>query len=299
MGLCRYLGNTSVKLPALGQGTTQTGSYAISTDEGDRQRIGVLRLGIELGMSLIDTAELYGGGHSEEVVGTAIKGIRDNVFLASKFRPENSTAEGLMRAIEGSLRRLQTDYLDLYQWHWPNPQVPLEETLDALLTLKSQGKIRFIGVSNFTVKELETARSHGGPSEIASTQVEYNLSQRAVERDVLPYCQREHVTLLAYSPLGGGSTLVDGRRSRLLRDIGEKYEKSAAQIALRWLLTRASVIPIVKSSDPKHTLENAQAAKFELDREDIERIDRGVSPAHYAYNAVPNSSAAQGRHSSF
>ena len=158
--------------------------------------------------------------------------------------------------------------------HWPNPYIPLEETLDALLTLQSRGKIRFIGLSNFAQSELERAISQCGPGKIVSNQVEYNLSQRTAERGMLDFCKQAHVTLLAYSPLGGGSTLARGKHLQFLKDISNKYEKSAAQIALRWLLLRRPVILIVKSSSHKHTLENAEVMRLDLEQEDIDTINR-------------------------
>lgn len=270
----RYLGKTSLRLAAIGQGTTQTGGYAAKSNEKDRQRIEVLRLGLELGMNFIDTSELYGGGHAEEIVGEAVKGIRQQVFLASKFNPEHNTYQGVIRAAEGSLRRLQTDYLDLYQAHWPNPQVPLQETLGAMQTLVQHGKVRYIGVSNFTPGELRAARSLGMAAEISSCQMEYNLFERTMENEMFPYCQREGVTILAYSPLDRGAGLKNGPRLKLMQALAEKYEKTVAQITLRWLLSHPSVIALVKSASREHTQENAEAMCFDLLDEDLDQIDR-------------------------
>ena len=155
----RVLGNTPVKLPPIAQGTTRMGNYAHATPEKDRQRIDALRFGIDLGLTFLDTAQLYGGGHSEEVVGRAIKGLRDKVFLASKFNPEYNSYQKLVKAVDNSLGRLQTDYLDLYQVHFPNPSVGIEETMGAMEDLVAAGKIRHIGVSNFTLAELKSARA--------------------------------------------------------------------------------------------------------------------------------------------
>jgi len=230
-------------------------------------------MGIDLGMTLIDTAELYGGGHAEELVGRAVAGIRDRVFLTSKFNPAHSSRESVKRAVVGSLRRLQTEYLDLYQIHWPNPATPLEETLGAMQDLVREGKVRYLGVSNFTLRELRAARVAGMAPEIVSNQMEYNLFQRAVESDVLPYCQRNGVLLLAYSPLDQGMPLRDARRLAALQALAAKYGKTAAQITLRWILTRPAVIALVKSASAEHTAANARVMEFDLLEEDVERID--------------------------
>ncbi len=269
----RRLGSTAVELPPLGQGTTRTGGHHGALRQQDRQRIRVLRMGIDLGMTLIDTAELYGGGRAEELVGRAITGIRDRVFLTSKFNPAHSSREGVMRAVEGSLRRLRTEYLDLYQIHWPNPATPLEETLGAMQDLVRQGKVRYLGVSNFTLDELKAARSAGMAPEIVSNQMEYNLFQRAVERDILPYCQRNGMPLLAYSPLDRGIPLRDARRAGALQTMAKEYGRTVAQVTLRWVLTRPAVIALVKSASAEHTAANAQITEFDLLDEDIKRID--------------------------
>src|SRR3989344_5163250 len=192
----RQLGRTSVLLPSIGQGTTGTGPYLSLDEDRDRQRVSVLRAGIELGMNFIDTAELYGGGHGEEIAGRAIAGLRDHVFLASKFSPSNNTSVGIEKALAGSLRRIATDYLDLYQVHWPNPYVPLEETLGCLVRLVEKGMIRHIVLCNFSLPELEQACRL---ARIASVQLEYNLVERGIESDLLPFCERNGITVLAYS----------------------------------------------------------------------------------------------------
>lgn len=271
----RTLGNTPVKLPVIGQGFTQVGSYESMTEEKDRSRIEALRYGIELGFNFLDTAELYGGGHSEEVVGKAVRGMRERVFIASKFNAEHGSFQGVIRAAEGSLRRLQTDYLDLYQMHWPNPEIPIDETLRALHSLVEQGKVRFIGVSNFTVSELAYARL-ASSLPIVSNQMEYNLFERSVEKEMLPYCQREGVTLLAYSPLDRGGILKEEPPLRLLQSLAGKYQKTVVQITLNWLLSHQQVIALVKAGSREHIIENAQATTFKLESEDIALIDSSM-----------------------
>ena len=271
--LYRPLANTTCLLPAIGQGTTQTGGYQGADVMKDRMRCDVLRFGIELGMSFIDTAELYGGGHAEEIVGRAVKGIRDRVFLASKFNPEHSRYHQVKRAAESSLKRLQTDYLDLYQMHWPNPFVPVEETLHAMRDLVKEGKVRHLGISNCTLDEIRAIRSWGTGGDIVSLQMEFNLLERSIENDTLPYCCAEGITVLAYSPLCRGWIFEDTRSRICLDGIAKKHERSIAQVAIQWLLSKPGVIAIVKTARPEHTKENAGAVEFTLSREDILSID--------------------------
>jgi diketogulonate reductase-like aldo/keto reductase len=234
----------------------------------------VLRFGIEMGMSFIDTAELYGGGHAEEIVGHAVKGIRDRVFLASKFNPEHSSYHQVKRAAESSLKRLQTDYLDLYQMHWPNPVVPVEETLHAMRDLVKEGKVRHLGISNCTLDEIKAIRAWERGDNIVSLQMEFNLLERSIENDTLPYCRAEGITVLAYSPLCRGWVFEDTRSRICLDGIAKKYERSIAQVALQWVLSKPGVIAIVKAARPEHTKENAGAVEFTLSSEDILSIGK-------------------------
>jgi len=270
----RPLGKTGVWLPPIGQGMTQTGGGRGVLQTRDRERIRVLRAGVDLGLTLIDTAEMYGGGRGEEIAGHALKGIRDDVFLTSKFNPANSSREGVKRAVEGTLARLQTDYLDLYQIHWPDPSTPLEETLGAMQDLVYQGKVRFIGVSNFTLAELEHAQSPNLAPEIVSNQMEYNLFQRDIEREMLPYCEATDMILLAYSPFEGNSLLQGGSHLIALQELATKHDKSVAEIALRWLLSRPFVVALVKSATESHTVSNARIMDFDLTGDDVKLIDQ-------------------------
>ncbi|MEK7615676.1 MAG: aldo/keto reductase [Patescibacteria group bacterium] len=234
-------------IPPIGMGT------GFSEDElKDPDRIvEAIQVGIDAGMRFIDTAENYGGGVCEELVGRAIAGKRRNVVLASKFSPEHSKYDQVIAACERSLRRLKTDYLDLYQTHWPNPGVPFEETLRALHYLKEQGKIRAIGMSNVGIKEL--------PRDVVSLQQEFNLFERTVEYDgTLDYGQKNNVSIIAYSPLD------QGRTDRTL----------PSQLQLAWLVSHDGVIAIPKSANPKHVKENAEAMRIVLKAEDKARIDR-------------------------
>jgi len=259
----RRLGRTDIQLPLVGQGTTGTGSFSSLDEERDRNRVSVLRAGIESGSNFIDTAELYGGGHGEELAGRAIAGIRDRVFLASKFNPSHSAAAELEKALERSLRRLGTDYLDLYQVHWPNPFVSREETLGCLTRLVEKGKIRHIGLSNFSLAELKEACRI---ADIASVQLEYNLIERNIENDILPFCERSGITVIAYSPLDRGRSLLGGP---LLDRLGEKYRCTSAQIILNWVTRYESVVAVTMTTSLVHMMEISSASKLSLEPADM------------------------------
>jgi diketogulonate reductase-like aldo/keto reductase len=276
MNPSRLLGNTNQTLPAIGQGTTKMGGYESLNPASDLARIKAIRIGIDLGLNLIDTAELYGGGHSEEVVGKAVRGIRDQVLIASKFNPGHATFQGVIQSLENSLKRLQTDYLDLYQLHWPNPDIPMEETLSGLHSLVRDGKIRFIGVSNFTQTELIQFQSLS-ELPIVSNQMEYNLLERSIEEEMLPHCQNNKVTLLAYSPLDRANKLLHGPKKKLLQTLANRYNKSTVQIMLNWILSHPGIVALVKAGSQEHIQENAHSLDFDLCAEDIQTIDRAFS----------------------
>jgi len=249
------------------------GGFSAPDYKYDEMAIRALRRGIELGITLIDTAEMYGGGHSEEVVGMAIKGLREKVFIATKVWYTNLRYDDVLRSAEKSLRRLQIDTIDLYQVHWPNPHIPLSETMRAMERLVLDGKVRFIGVSNFSVKLMEEARAALSKIDIVSNQVEYSLLSREVEDDILPYCEKENITLIAYSPLGRGNILNDPR-SRILREVAKKYNKTLVQVALNWLIAKKPVVAIPKAINLSHVEENVNAAGWRLSDEDLELLSR-------------------------
>jgi len=260
----KQLGST-IKLPAIGQGM---GDYS-----WDDRQIEILRTGINLGMNFIDTAEGYDNGHSEEIIGKAIKGIRDKVIIGTKFSPEHNSYDGILRAVERSLRRLKTDYIDLYQIHWPNPSIPLEDTMSAMERLISEGKVRCIGVSNLYLRELQEAQAALADEKIVSLQTEYNLFDRTIEGELLPFCEHNKIIIIAYSPLDQGRIADGDRRRNLLGKIAGKYNRSLAQIALRWLISKLPVVAIPKAKSLQHLKENAASADFDLDEEDIREID--------------------------
>jgi len=270
----KKLGSTDIRIPAIGQGCMGVGGYLSRDGADDAARVKTLRLGIELGMTFIDTAEAYGNGHSEELVGRAVRGIRDKVFIATKFSPEHNSYDNVLQSAEGSLRRLNTEYIDLYQVHWPNPGIPLSETMRAMTELLKSGKIRYAGVSNFSIRELKEAQAALPEDEIVSIQVEYNLFDRSIESGILPYCESQSMTAIAYSPLDQGKIAGGGDKVKTLQKIAGKYDKTEAQVALNWLTSHPSVVAIPKAASPGHVKENASAADFELSDEDFEEISR-------------------------
>ncbi|MEM4882992.1 MAG: aldo/keto reductase [Nitrososphaerota archaeon] len=263
----RRLGKTGEKIAAIGLGTWGIGGGMSPDYSADKQAIEAIQYAIELGMNHIDTAEIYGGGHSEELVGEAIKKFRrDEVFIASKVWHTNLKYDDVLRACERSLKRLQTSHIDLYYIHWPNPLIPLSETMRALERLHDEGRIRYIGVSNFSASLIEEARSYLSHADIVANQVEYSLYERSIERDLIPYCYEKGITVVAYSPLGQGklyrelSSSRPSKRVRVLREVAERYSKTPIQVALNWVIWREHVITIPKSIRKEHLEENAGAA---------------------------------------
>jgi len=256
-------------VPILGQGTWFMGDRA-------RQRkdeIASLQLGIDLGMTLIDTAEMYGDGAAEELVGDAIAGRREEVFLVSKVLPNNATRRGTIAACERSLARLKTDWLDLYLLHWRGG-TPLAETLAALEELVRTGKIRHWGVSNFDGGDMkELVRLRGGSS-AATNQVLYNLTRRGIEYDLLPWCREHGVPVMAYSPIEQGRLL--GHRA--LQEVAEQHAATPAQVSLAWVLRQERVIAIPKAGTEAHVRENRGALDIALTAEDIKALDRSFPP---------------------
>lgn len=261
---------------AIGQGTIGAGSHSGTTPERIRKRIKVILSGIEEGITFLDTGEDYEDGHAEEILGKAVKRLRGRVFISSKFKPVNNTFAGVLKAAETSLKRLKTDYIDLYQIQWPNPQVPLSETLEAMMKLVEQDKVRFLGVSNFTYTQLKEARELSG-DKIVSIQTEYNLLNRDVEKEILPYCIDTGLTLIAYSPLSRWSASLKQHERIMLERLCKKYTATMPQIFLNWLISRKNIIALTQTMSLGHIRENAQAANFTLDRADMEEMSRVFS----------------------
>lgn len=233
-----------------------------------------LRMGLEAGALFIDTAESYG---SEPVVGEAVRGLRDRVFLATKVSPQNFRPSDLRRSVEASLKRLGTDFVDLLQLHEPNPAVPIDDTMGAVAELITAGKVRFAGVSNFSVAQLQAAQKALGRFPIVSNQVRYNLIDRTIETDVLPYCRANHVTIIAYCPLARGlSRIRDCDPTGAIDELSRETGKSPAQIVLNWCVCQTGVVAIPKGNSVEHILDNCGASDWRLNKEQLARLDERV-----------------------
>jgi diketogulonate reductase-like aldo/keto reductase len=243
-------------------------------ESGDRAAsIAALRRGLDLGMTHVDTAEMYGSGAAEEMVGEAIAGRRDEVFLVSKVLPQNASRSGTMAACEQSLARLNTDRLDSYLLHWRG-QHPLEDTIAAFEQLQRAGKILSWGVSNFDVPDLEEAWEIAGAGRLVCDQVLYHLQERAIEHAVIPWCETHGVAVVAYSPFGhGGFPSPRTKGGRVLQEIAAAHHATPRQVALRFLVRRPSLFAIPKAANPEHAAENAAAGDLRLTDDDLERID--------------------------
>ena len=263
----RRLGWTAKEIPVIGQGTWKM-------ENDDRAAaIEALRRGLDAGMTHVDTAELYGSGEVERIVAEAIAGRRDQVYLVSKVMPQNASRTDTQKACEASLRRLETDWLDLYLLHWPGSH-PLAETLQALEALVQSGKIRAYGVSNFDSDEIEKAVTIAGPGRVACNQVLYHLEERAVEHAVIPTCDRHQIAVVGYSPFGSGRfPSPKSAGGRVLAAIAARRGATANQVALAFLVRHETTFTIPKASSVKHALENAAAGDLVLDEADIRQID--------------------------
>ena len=271
------LGNTGVMVPETGLGVWQ---YSGGVEP--------LRRGVELGAFLIDTAEMYG---TEDVVGQAVKDLRDRVFLATKVSADHLRYDDVLRAAEASLQRLDTNCIDLYQIHWPNWSIPIQETMRAMEALVDRGLIRYIGVSNFSVSQLREAQAAMSKYPIVSNQVLYNLNRREIERELLPYCLLQRITIIAYTPLDDGRLATRSwfpqnwrmqavpqvpiylRRMQALEQVATYIQKTLAQVALNWCTSRPNVIVIPKSNTPARIEENCQASGWRLSLEQVGFLD--------------------------
>ena len=260
-------------VPALGLGT-----WNMAGRRGDRTaELAALRLGLDLGMRLIDTAEMYGEGAAESLVGEAIRGRRDQVFLVSKVYPHNASRKGVAAACDRSLKRLATDRLDLYLLHWRG-SVPLAETLEGFMALRQAGKIRHWGVSNFDTADLQELWRLPGGAGAAANQVLYHLGERGIEWSLLPWGREQGLPTMAYSPLGQGELL--GHRT--LNTIARRHSATAAQVALAWLLRQPAVMVIPKASQPAHAQENFGALQLQLEATDLAQLDAAFPPPRAA-----------------
>ncbi len=251
----------------LGQGAWQIGEQRSRR----ASELAALRTGLDLGLTLIDTAEMYGNGGSEELVAEAIAGRRERVFLVSKVLPSNASRRGAIAACERSLKRLKTDYLDLYLLHWQG-STPFAETLEAFTKLRDRGSIRAFGVSNFDTAELAAARALAGGLELATNQVLYNLEHRGIEWDLLPWCREHGVPAMAYSPLGSDSTRL--RTHPVLRKVAARRGVTPARVALAWVLRQSGVLAIPKAASEEHVRDNHAALTLDLEAADLTELER-------------------------
>jgi diketogulonate reductase-like aldo/keto reductase len=273
----KSLGKTGESVAAIGLGTWNMGGRESPDHRDDERLIEAIRYAVELGMNHIDTAEMYAAGHAEELVGEAVKQFsRDEVFIATKVWPSNLRYEDVIRSCRRSLERLQLKYVDLYMVHWPNPRIPLQETMKAMEKLVKDGLVRYIGVSNFDVELLGEAMNALKREEIVANQVEYSLEAREVERELIPFCERNGITVTAYTPLGKGRIPAEAAsntpRGKILAEMAQRYGKTPVQIALNWVIWRPNVITIPKAARKEHLEENAGAAGWRLTEEDYKRL---------------------------
>lgn len=256
-------------VPALGLGTWKMGERG-----ADRKtEVAALKLGLELGMRLIDTAEMYADGGAEEVVAEAVAGQRDRVFIVSKVYPHNAGRESAVAACERSLRRLKTDRIDLYLLHWRG-SIALRETLEAFVGLRREGKIRYFGVSNFDAADMDQLWGLPGGKDCASNQVLYNLTRRGIEHDLVPWCAKRQVPIMAYTPLEPDRLA----RHKVLQAVGRRHAVEPLQVALAWLLGKPQLISIPKAGKPEHARQNRAALDLVLTPADLVELDRAFPP---------------------
>jgi diketogulonate reductase-like aldo/keto reductase len=260
---------TGIEVPIIGQGT-----WMIEGDpETESRAIQTLKLGLDLGMSHIDTAEMYGNGHVEELVGEAIAGRRDELFLVSKVLPSNASYEGTLKACERSLKRLKTDWLDLYLLHWRG-SYPLSETMRAMEKLVAEGLVKYIGVSNFDVEDLKEAEQVLQAEQIACNQVLYNLRDRGIERHLLPYCSKKRIAVVGYAPFGHGNfPSLSSREGKLLIEIGRRHNRTPKQVALNYLTRHPSTFTIPKTTRLERVKENGGGVGWQLAEDEVNEID--------------------------
>ncbi|MDH5426711.1 MAG: aldo/keto reductase [Nitrospirota bacterium] len=268
----KTFGETGIRVAAIGLGTTGMGTKAFHSQEYVRQRIYSLQLGMDLGMTFIDTASLYGNGFSEEVVGSALKGKRENCFLATKFYPnEEINSQEIQLGLEASLRRLQTDWIDLYQIHWPNPRVNYEKVFEVLEKYRESGAIRNFGICNFSPQETWDLAKSIPRISIVSNEIEFNLQNQMMGNAYLD-SKVFSGAILAYSPLNQGRIVGSKTQAKLIEVLAEKYQATPSQVALAWILSFERIFPIVKAATQEHVKENAGAMALVLSNEDIQSL---------------------------
>jgi diketogulonate reductase-like aldo/keto reductase len=272
------MSTTTARTVTLRSGTTVSvlglGTWRLGEDpKRRRDEIDALRLGVDLGMTVIDTAEMYGDGATEKLVGEALGDRRGEIFLVSKALPSHARGAALVAACDRSLKRLRTDYLDLYLLHW-RESTPLEETVETFELLKQAGKILHWGVSNFDVDDIDELVEISGGKDVAANQVLYNLSRRGIEFDLLPRCRERQIAVMAYSPIEQGELLAHP----MVRRVATRHDATPAQVALAWVLRQEGVIAIPKAGNPAHVREDWEALEIRLTKKDLEELDKAFPP---------------------
>ncbi len=267
----KQFAKSGVRVSAVGMGTYYDPLWIaiayLGWRRGAQTKIRAIRSGLELGINLVDTAEIY---QSEPLVAKAVAGLRrEDVFLATKVWSNHLRRDKLIKSLEASMRRLGVSYVDLYQIHFPNPRVPIAETMGAMEEMVDKGKIRFIGVSNFSLEQMVEAQHSLKKYELSSTQMEYSLANRSIEKDILPYCEKNGIAVLAYFPLAHGRLASDAELSR----IGAKYGKTPSQVALNILASKPNVFPIPRASRVEHVKLNAESVGWRVSDEDKAKIE--------------------------
>ena len=256
-----------MELPLLGMGTWGMGGKYERDTSNMYESVGILQNGLEIGYKLIDVAELYGEGLTEEIVGQAIKDFpREDVYIISKVWKNHLYYDAVLQAAKSSLERLGTSYIDLYLVHYPSEEVSLAETMPALERLMAEGVVRAIGVSNFSVAEMKKAALYLKNTRLAANQIEYNINSQAAEEDIIPYCQKNKIHVIAYRPLAKGG--VSHSTNRLLESVSKKYHKTAAQVALNWIISQG-ITAIPKTARREHLVENYGALGWKLAPGDV------------------------------
>ena len=260
------------KVSQIIQGTGQLGGYFDPDYENDNEIVNNIKYAFQLGINAIDTAENYGGGHTETLVGKAVKGLRERFFISTKFDVSNHSKVNIVKSVEQSLRRLSTDYIDLLQTHWPNSEVNLDETLNTMEILKDQGKILNYGLGNPSILDLKFAIKNN--YDICSIQIEYNLLERDIEVEIKPFCDENNILILAWSPLLGGREADKIKNSQLIKSIAKNNNLTETQIILSWLSSKKNTFSICRTSNRKHMRENFEASLTQLKKNEVELIDK-------------------------
>ena len=269
------------KLPVIGFGTYAIGGGRKADHSNDKEGIAAIQRAIKMGYTHLDTAESYGKGHCETLVGKAIKPFdRKKLFITTKVTDINQHYDALIKSAKKSLKRLQTDYINLYLLHRPNPKIPIKETMKAMDYLVEQGMVKYIGVSNFSAKQMNAAQQCT-KNKIVANQIEYNLIVRNhgrfndnMEKEIIPYCQKNDIIVTAWGPLGRG--LLTQFKYRVLKKLSAKYKKTAAQIAINWLISKKNIVAIPKATSVKYQKENLDATNFKISKKDMKELDEGI-----------------------